>query len=200
MLVSSQLGCGETVYLNKPAFYDPEAIASFKAFVGTDRIPDQNDPDTTRWLLESYLKTTLHQQTILTELQSHDEIFVMLHPAIGDMANLYGNGCNWITEILDNLHDNLPNIQINHIYYTWVQWKQYWGKMNSWRNTFNENVFGGAEYCEGLPTSTPLALQNGLRGLIVAPCYPSIHDHVESWMLENIKNSISLFKESKGIS
>jgi hypothetical protein len=122
----------------------------------------------------------------------------MLHPAIGDMQNLYGNGCNWIAEILSHLHKNLPHIQINHIYYTWVQWRQYWNKMNTWKIAFDENVFGGAEYCEGLPTTTPLALQNGLRGLIVAPCYPNIHDHVEPWMLENIKNSISVFKEARG--
>ena len=121
----------------------------------------------------------------------------MLHIAIAHFNNLYGNGCNWIEDILQAYVDNLPGVKINHIYYTWTQWEQYWKQMNSWRQRFNENVFGGAEYAEGLPQTTPRAIANGLRGQILAPCYPGLHDHIEQWMLDNIQASIATWNSSK---
>ena len=195
LVVNSQLSVGETVLLNEPAFYDPMAIQSYRQYSDTDEIPNPADAMTNNWLLDSYLKMLVEQQTILAQ-NEFKEIFVMLHPAIADMG-FYGNGCNWIEEILNELTRKIEGVKINHIYYTWIQWHQYWAKMNYWRSRFNENVFGGAEYAEGLPTTTPLAIQNGLRGQIIAPCYPEIHDNLEPWMLENISRAQAQWMQAK---
>ncbi len=195
MVVSSQLSVGETVLLNVPAFYDPAAVKSFQQFADTDQMPAKGDNQTEVWLRESYIKLIIRQQAFLADTQWR-EIFVMLHPAIADFG-FYGNGNNWIEEILFELKTQLEPVNINHIYYTWIQWSQYWWIMNKWRDQFDEHVFGGAEYAEGLPMTTPAAIQNGLRGQIIAPCYPGIHDKLESWMVENIRTAQNQWLQSK---
>lgn len=186
LIASSQLSVGETVLLNKPAFYDPAAVKSYQEFTESDDLPTPGDPRTETWLLESYIKMLVSQQSLLA--RQCNEIFIMLHPTIKDMG-FYGNGCNWIDEILYALTRQIPGVQVNHIYYTWIQWPMYWPLMNSYRAKYQENIFGGAEYAEGLPTTTPAAIGQGLRGQIIAPCYPGIHEHIEPWMIENIKTA-----------
>lgn len=197
LVVSSQLSCGETVLLNEPAFYDPLAVKSYQEFCDTDEEPDPSDNSANIWLLDSYLKMLVYQQSLLSQ-NEFKEIFVMLHPAIADMQGLYGNGCNFIPEILSELTRQILGVKINHIYYTWIQWQPYWGFMNFMKQRYNENVFGGSEYAEGIPTTTPYAIRNGLRGQIIAPCYPGVHDHgVEGWMLNNISLGQELWLKSK---
>lgn len=192
MVASAHLRCGETVLLNEAAFYDPHARASFKQIYGSDAEPVPMDPATEDWLEQSYIDMLVNHQQVLASQPEH-EIWVMLHPAIANFAGLYGNGNKWIESILLNLKTQLEPVTINHIYYTWIQWQPYWQMMTSWRARFDERVFGGAEYAEGLPITTPHAIQQGLRGQILAPCYPGIHDHVEPWMLDNIRVAQSLW-------
>lgn len=189
---------GETVYLNEPAFYDPSAVESYYRYSNQrEMLPEKDNQKTEDWLRCSYKETILNYQFVVANANKHKEIWMMLHPAIADFGGLYGNGNKWIEDILAYLKTGIPDAKLNHIYFTWVQWERYWNKMNDWRARFDQNVFGGAEYAEGLPTTTPKAIENGLRGQILAPCYPNIHDHIEPWMLDKITNSINLFK-SKG--
>jgi hypothetical protein len=196
LVVSPQLLCGETMFLNVAGFYGPHAIKDFHEKTGLD-VPHPGDPITDEWLKNSLLNMLLEQQRIFVE-NKFREIYTALHIAIGHFS-FYGNGNKWIEDILQLWTSELKPNKIIHIYYTWIQWGQFWSKINEWKTNFNEDVFGGAEYCEGLPTTTPIAINNGLRGQIVAPCYPGQHDHVEDWMCNNIRNSISLFKQTKGI-
>ena len=197
LVANSQLSCGETVLLNEPAFYDPAAIKSFHDFSDSEDLPDKDDPMTNTWLLDSYQKMLVYQQSLIAQ-NEFKEIFIMLHPAIADMTSLYGNGCNFIPEILGELKRKIAGVKINHIYYTWIQWNMYWNLMSYWGQLFGEDVFGGAEYAEGIPTTTPYAIQNGLRGQIIAPCYPGIHDHgVEEWMLNHIRMGQNMWMSSK---
>lgn len=197
LVASSQLSCGETVLLNEPAFYDPLAIKSYQEFSDSDELPNPADNMTNVWLLDSYQKMLVYQQSLLAK-NEFKEIFVMLHPVIADMQGLYGNGCNFIQEILEELTRKIEGVKINHIYYTWIQWQPYWGYMRYLSERYNENVFGGAEYAEGIPTTTPHAIRAGLRGQILAPCYPGIHDHgVENWMLNHIALGQEMWSNSK---
>ena len=197
IVASSQLSCGETVLLNEPAFYDPLAIKSYQQFSDSEDLPSPADNMTNLWLLDSYQKMLVYQQSLMAKNQ-FKEIFVMLHPAIADMHKLYGNGCNFIEEILSELTRSIEGVKINHIYYTWIQWQAYWGYMSYLRERFNEDVFGGAEYAEGIPITTPHAIRNGLRGQIIAPCYPGIHDNgVEDWMIQYIEAGQKLWADAK---
>ena len=191
MVISSQQSVGETAYLNMPAFYDPAAIKSYQDYSETDGTPSPNDPVTNLWMLYSLSKMLVEQQSIMAK--QNNEIWLMLHPAIADMG-YYGNGCNWIDELEYDLTQRIPGVKINHLYYTWIQWAAYWSKMNSLRDKYHEDVFGGAEYAEGVPVTTPQAIAQGLRGQIIAPCYPGIHEHLEPWMLENIKAAQKLWE------
>jgi hypothetical protein len=195
LIANSQLSVGETILLNIPAFYDDKAIQSFREFTDSEDSPEPNEGRTEAWLLDSYQKLLVRQQRVLATNQ-FKEIFVMLHPAIADMG-FYGNGCKWIPDILGELRRQIPGVTINHIYYTWIQWPQYWPIMNEFRERYKENVFGGAEYTEGLPVTAPIAIENGLRGQIVAPCYPGIHDHIEPWMLENLRVAQKQWEDSR---
>lgn len=197
LVASAQLTVGETVLLNEAAFYDDAAVASYRYRTDSEDVPDPADAATNEWLMETYLEMLVRQQTLLANNPNH-EIFVMLHPAISDFG-YYGNGNKWITEILHELKRSIPEVSINHIYYTWVQWQNYWQRMGLWRMQFQENVFGGAEYAEGLKNTTPLAIEQGLRGQIIAPCYPGIHDHVEPWMVEEVKAAQALWMAARSI-
>ena len=185
MVINAQQTSGETFFLNEPAYYDTCALGSYQEYTGNAGIPTPKDPDTEQWLFESLLNMLLGQNKVLCE--SSGEVWMMQHPAIADF-NLYGNGNQWIGQFLTAYRATFPEAQINQIYYTWVQWAGYWARMNFWRDTFKTNVWGGAEYCEGLVSSVPAAIANGLRGLLIGPCHPFTgHEHIEPWMVTAIK-------------
>ena len=197
MIINSQQSVGETVLLNEPAFYDPAAIKSYQEYAETEDPPIRTDPTVIGWLLNSYSRMLVEQQTLLAK--QCNEVWLMLHPAIRDMGYFIGNGNSWIDELLFDLTTRVPGVRVNHIYYTWIQWPQYWPEMGACREKYHEHVFGGAEYAEGLPITTPPAIQQELRGQIIAPCYPGIHDHLEPWMLENIKIAQAAWERSKNL-
>jgi hypothetical protein len=195
LVYSVQLRCGETVLLNEAAFYDDHALAAFKQYAGSDMTPVPGEPFTEGWLRASYIKMIVDQQRVLAT-QQHREIWMMLHPVIADFG-YYGNGNNWIYEILLSLKLALSPIKISHIFYTWAQWPTYWEKMRYLRDAFDEDQFGGAEYTEGLKITTPAAIEQGLRGHILAPCYPGVHDKLEDWMLDNIRTAQAQWEASR---
>jgi hypothetical protein len=196
MVQSVQLRCGETLLLNEAAFYDEHALASYKKYAGSSEVPVPGEPYTEGWLRASYIKMVVDQQRVMAS-QKQREIWCMLHPVIADFG-FYGNGCNWIYEILTSIKLSLSPVKINHIFYTWIQWPAFWPAMQQLREAFQEDQFGGAEYAEGLKTTTPAAIEQGLRGHILAPCYPGVHDALEDWMLDAIKVSQSQWMASRG--
>jgi hypothetical protein len=196
LVANSWLTNGETMYMNEAAFYDDCALLSYQAFCGdptAEPVPD--DPTTEEWLKNSYIGTMMEQQRILYNSGDHNEVFTFVHPAIAMMAGLYGNGCKFLPQYLRELRVTFPDAVINQIYYTWVQFQSLWPLMNALRGSFNTQVWGGAEYCTGTPTTTPLAVQQGLRGQLIAPCHPwSGFNHIQGWMTDNIKRAMKLWE------
>lgn len=190
MVANSWLTDGETLWPNSLAIFDPYAQALYRQkyqepmFVGS--------PNTEAFIVESQCRMHTELQTILASSNRWNEVWTQLHPAL---AGYYGNGCGTIHEILGDLVANVPGVKINHLYCTWVQWGQLWQKMGQTAQMFGEDMWGGAEYAEGVIVSTDAAKANGLRGLLIGPCHPfSGHVNIEDWMTENIRRALSIWR------
>ena len=196
MVCNGWLTCGETVLLNELACFDPAALACLKDETGIV-VPKRGDPVLERWLKAHYVRLMADIQKILVETP-HREIYIALHPMIKRLYNSYGNGCDWIPEILAGYKELDPAL-INHVYYTWAQWPYLWGEQNQWRDQYGEAVFGGAEYCEGLGHTTPTAIAQGHRGQFIGPCdfRYGRHAAVTPWMQEQIKKSTNLWRAAR---
>jgi hypothetical protein len=68
--------------------------------------------------------------------------------------------------------------------------------MNRWKNQYNEQVFGGAEYAAGVVDSTKAAIEQNIRGLLIGPCHPYTgYRRIEPWMLDKIQEACQLWQE-----
>jgi hypothetical protein len=195
LVINSYTLAGETLLPNELACYDPHALASFHAMYGNGEMP-ANDGRTAAWLKSTYIALLLAQQSILVDTPSR-EIFTMLHPQLVEFHRPFSNGCDWIADILEQYNSIVKPSVINHIYYTYTMWTNKHQLMCEWAATYHEQVWGGAEYCEGLPMTTPQAIKNGNRGQILAPCYPGIHEKIEPWMINNLKVAAAQWQASE---
>ena len=185
LVVNSWLTDGETIYLLEPAWYDDAALYDYQTHYGSTAVPAFGDAQTEAWLKESYIKLMMRWANILVD-NPWRELWTMLHPAF--TTNMYSGG-QWIEDVLQAYSTLTDNI--NHIYYTWVQWSNLYPTMQTWRDKYHTIDWGGAEYAEGLVYTTPLAISNGLRGQIINPCHPfTKYDRVYPWMVENIKDAL----------
>lgn len=191
VVVNTYLTEGETIGLNEPMWFDPFALASFREYDNSDKMPCKNSENTEAWLLRSYMSVLNSQAQVLLSGQ-HRELWTMLHPAIADMGGLYGNGCKWIEPLLSMYRSFGDDVYIGHIMFTWRQWAYYWPRMNKLSEQYGAHLFGGAEYADGAPMSATLAKEQGIAGLICGPTHPFTgHKHVLPWMVENIKQALS---------
>jgi hypothetical protein len=189
LVINNYFTDGETMFLNEAAFYDKYALASFRSRWNfppdSGFIPTPLSQQTEIWLEETYINLLLSQQHILSHSPSQ-EIFTSLHPAIATFG-YYGNGNQWIPDLLFAYQSVFPSSPIFHILYTWIQWPHLWPTLNSWSSKYNTNLIGGAEGASGILSTTPHAIQNNLRSLIIAPCHPMWHQpHVTNDMASNI--------------
>lgn len=190
MVINGCLVMGETPFSHGRNWYDPEAIKSFQNRWATTDMPVMNENRTETWMKETIVAMKLAENKVLAENQ-WNEIWSMIHPEIAMQAGLYGNGCNFIDDIYTAYKTEIPNVQINQIWYTFVQHTRQYETYTRLINQYNMNAFGGAEYCEGLEENGPKALRLGFKGLIIHPLHPfTNHETLQPWMIEKIKKSI----------
>lgn len=189
---------GETVYYNEPSWYDPFAMEAYHKWAGADAKPKKEDPTTEAWLKQSYTEHMVRIQKIFADTP-HKEIWTAAHLVIASYTNLYGNGCNWTEDYYVAYKNNIPGVTINVIQYTYhPHGAPYLNKIKAIIKRHGIKVWGGAEYCEGLPVSTPTALETGARGLLISPIHTFTgHKTIEPWMTEAIAKSINIFKEAR---
>ena len=192
LFINSLQRDGETVLPVAPAFYDPHAIAAHKRWTGLD-IPDQNSGSTWNWFRQSVLDTVINQQTVFLEGQEHREIWQAYHRMI--FHKWTGN--QFITDIYKAERDTWKDtIDINVVQFTYTPHGQtYYNLIHKDIQDWKLKVWGGAEYCSGVVTSTNIGLRNGLRGLVCAPVYPQSKRRVEPWMLDNLRIAIEKWKK-----
>lgn len=189
MAINSWLTDGETLFPNEVCIYDDAARGVFSEMYG--RQPDDPLGEEERQFLLSSQVALMRQLTNMFKTNRYSDMWTALHPALGGYT---GNGCEFIPQILDAIHS--PCVHLNHIYFTWRQWTNYYPLMNEWKEHYQVNVFGGAEYCEGVVDSTRAAIEQNIRGLVIAPCHPFTgHLRIEDWMLDNIREACQIWQE-----
>lgn len=194
LVFNSWFSNGETMFSNEPAWFDDAAIASYQKMYGADARPEVGNPLSEAWLKKTLIDFMVAQTQILGENETK-EVHTCLHPAIADFPGLYGNGNAWIEDLIAEYHR--LGFVTHHLYYTWIQWGYLWGKMREWARKYNEQMWGGAEGAQNVMTTTPFAIENGLRGLYIGPLHPFYqYKHAEGWMLENIRKANDRWERS----
>lgn len=189
---------GETFYHNEPAWFDIGAQQAFREYAGANAVPRAHDEVTERWMKETYINHMVRLQKIFASTP-HKEIWTAAHRMIARFHGLYGNGCQWIGDVYDAYQSAIPGCIINVIQYTYhPHGVDYLTQMIMDTERYGIRVWGGAEYCEGLPVSVPTALRTKARGLILSPIHPFTgHKKVDDWMIGSIQNAIAQFKEAR---
>lgn len=189
LVMSSWLADGESLFPNRLCCYDDYALQEYKNQYG-DKLPVEGDPDTTTFLVNTYIKVFAELQLIMAE-NEHNEIWTCMHPAL--LWHVPSRELT-IEFILDSFKAMKPETTINHLYCTWSQWQHYFPWMNR-IGARNGNVFGGAEYAQGVINNTILAIQNNVRGLLIGCCHPHTgYSKVEDWMLANIRQAVNIYR------
>lgn len=190
MVINGCLVMGETPFPHGCNWFDPEALKSFEERWLTLDKPSANEDRTEIWMKETIVNMKLEENKILADTV-WNEIWSMIHPEIAVQKGLYGNGCKFIDDIYTAYKREIPDVQINQIWYTFVQHLRQFETYKRLIAHFNLNAFGGAEYCEGLENNAPQAMRLGFKGLIIHPLHPfTNHETLQQWMIEKIKKSI----------
>ena len=194
VVVNSQSGHGETVMPTVPCWFDPYATAAFKRANGSDAkpyYPNPNGPITDKatfdFLYDGYLSMLQLQAEVFID-NPWRLLYSAFHPCFIDILHWDCTGNQWLPEIL-SLYKNM-GAQTVQVFYNWIGYEQYWGGWARQSQAYGTQMFGGAEYSEGLrgKNSTRLAIQNGMTGQIIGPCHMlTNHLEVTPEMLTEIK-------------
>lgn len=190
MVINGWLTDGETLFPNEPCIYDESAKGAFNALYGHD--PRTIDfQEESQFLHDKQIETVMKISNILRN-NEYGDVWLALHPAL---AGYRGNGCEYIEDILNNIQNRFPCTNINQLYCTWTQWSGLFPQMNYWKNKYSTRVFGGAEYAQGVVSSTYLAIAQNIDGLLINPCHPHTgYSRVEPWMIKNIEKAVEIWQ------
>ena len=113
------------------------------------------------------------------------EVWTMLHPHLVPD--------DWIDEIVGKY--TRLGYNVNWCLFTWKQWVPIWPWMDALKDKYHLNMFGGAEWADGIVDTTSHALVHGLRGLLCDPVHPFLpYKQIEPWMVSNIQQSTRMFQ------
>jgi hypothetical protein len=186
VVMNSYLTDGETFLPNELSCFDKAALEQYQDIY--HKMPEEHDPDTDAWYNASVVRAYSDIQRVLFN-NAYQEIWVTLHPAL---FGQYGNGTICLPQILAALRAEFPTANISQLFCTWRQWSGLYPQMKEWSTQFNTNIFGGAEYAEGVVTSVDIAKEQGIRGLLIGPTHPyTNHRRIEPWMLDNIRTALA---------
>ena len=145
--------------------------------------------DFQNWYYQGYSDFMVAQNKILSENPWH-EVWTNLHPFLNPQQRI------WNYEV--ELTNHIPDVHICHLYFTWIQWLNLFGVIKTVRDAVHSDDFGGAEYAEGVHQSVPLAIQEGMRGLLCGPLHPFTgHPHIEPWMVKNLTWAVQTLQEAR---
>ena len=196
----AQLQVGETIYHNRPAWFDIHAIEAWqKRYGANSQPPNGHTGELDSWLMDSYIGLQLRLQEVLVQTP-HRELWTAIHPTIAGWFEFQGN--KWYQDIFISWRKAFPNSPINWVLYTyWPHGNDLHDKVKAQMDYLGVRPFVGAEYCEGLSPHTQPLLDEGLRGFILGPIHQFTgHPVMEEWMFDRIKESTNLWRRSKGLS
>jgi len=194
-----QLQVGETIYHNRPAWFDVHARDAWKMRFGeSSEPPNTVTSELDAWLKDSYigLQLRLQEQFVQTP---HRELFTAIHPTIAGWFEYQGN--KFYQDIFISWHNAFPTSPINWMLYTyWPHGNDLHEKVRLQMSYQGVKPWVGAEYCEGLSTHTQPLLSEGLRGFILGPIHPFTgKPAMEDWMFDRIRESTAMWRQAKGL-
>ena len=191
---------GESVMWNSPGFFDVAAIADFKARYGADEMPVVGlpkdafplSPETREWLSDAVVRHHVFMQEAF--MKQHNEVWDDLQPNIAKQSEANGGFAQYA--IHEAYKEKWPDVEQWLLMYTyWSNGPQSAGEIDRLITDFGCKVIVEANYCEGLPRTTELAIAKGFHGQIVCPLHPfRAHTSMEPWMYGVIKEACDLWK------
>ena len=219
---------GESLLPYTPCYFDPTALESFRVWanakfygnLGTfcreegasfqsweqvrpgvfDFYHIDHLPITKLWLKESLTDMVVRQQAQLIRHYG-GEAWLMLAHCWKDVME---TGNFIIPDIVQSIMDRVGPTHVN-----WIAFAHF--NMGSTLQHIalqrvkdkNVQLWTGSQYCEGLPVNTGLAIKSGIRGFVTGPLsLEDFHDQrqIESWMVENFRNSLAEWRARDGLS
>lgn len=158
------------------------AYGSRLTIVGTNRILPT--PILSKWIIERNKILEAQQGELWTEFHFYND------PV-------------WIDEVYDDLRAEFPTSLFYGIQYTYFNNLKRRPKLvqqlQKARDKWNMKYFIGSEYCTGLRSHTPVAIEHGVWGFITGPLHTfQEHRRLETWMLDELSWSMKQFQEHYG--
>lgn len=180
--------------------FDPAATRNFKAFAGSDAVPNEDNPTTMAWLYRTLRDLLIQEQEIFVRHPSRT-VFTSMHPIYTDeMWKCSGNYD--ITYYTDAIRQFVRPATHHHILFAWFGrhgFERFWPWVKGEQAKGTQFICGG-EWPEGLPITTPLAIAQGIRALLTAPIHPFLkRREVKPWMVDNVRDSARAFREAHAV-
>lgn len=192
-----------------PCWYDTGAIASYRAFVGDDRVMPADLPtwasmakelDTVQWLRESLDSMITMQQAALMGQKNREVWFCTPERAgpFAEQAECGPRSCNWVArEMYDRVAQDL-DAELNTMLFEAFRPHGTDGIFDRLTPGQMAHTWTGSQFCQGLNAYTDEAIRLGLRGFTTAPVHPgSGCTRLEPWMIEAFRNSLAKWERAR---
>jgi hypothetical protein len=180
---------GEALIPGNNYLYDDYALASYRAFTGTDEVPGEALPGTPtlEWLRETVIPAQVETQRIFHHYGG--EYWTMLHHAFETIPSTG----NWlIDDLYRALHRELGDEHwgICYTLFRPGETRGLWGAEQD-INRHGIKMLFASEGPMGLLTNTRRSIEMGARGMLTGPLAPYLgYTRMQSWMFEAIKNTL----------
>ena len=182
---------GEGVLPSDAPFYDSAALRDYGS------TPDINDPETLEWYGKKAIEYHIRKQRVLLQ-QEHKELWNMQQRLMDVWTKGFGNfvHADIIKEMRKQFGDELTITLGQFTYFDDEHYKidnkEFVDRL---AKDYNCQVLVEARFCQGLKETTPKAITKGFRGQILGPTHEhSGYNHVEDWMFDEIRKSLTLWK------
>lgn len=188
---------GEGALPPTSCFYDDAALKEYKSFYGESAVPNIGGADTLNWLKGCVIAHFIRKQEILYPY--YHEVWNEQQRLMDKWSKAYANYAQ--PEIMKAYRTLWPHgniVLLQYTYFDTAHGKDEWDWVDNLVDATNCEVIVEAMFCAGLPTTTPKAIAKGFRGQIVHPANSS-GEHLEGWMVDNIKISHERWMASRGL-
>jgi hypothetical protein len=186
---------GEALIFGKNVLFDPAALASYRAFTGTDGRPGDAVPGspTLDWMRATVIPGQIEMQRIFHGYGG--EYWTMLHHAFETIPSTG----NWlIDDLYDALHREFGNEHwgICYTVYRPGETRGLWGPEQDIRR-HGVKMLIASEGPQGLLDHTRNAIDRGARGMLCGPMAPYLgYNGLEEWMVAAIRETAGWWGES----
>jgi hypothetical protein len=191
LLQNTLIYAGETLLGSNPSWCDAAGLASYKERHGNVKIKE-SIAHNSGWLREFVVDRMLRHESLLLELQEHNEIWLQLHPMIRSISS----GTQYVPEVLSALRAEWPDVSISWLLYTFYEFPESFREEQiDLAKTHRVDLTVGAMHCKGLRKSVPQAKASGIR-LLCGPLHYNIMRPIlrmEDWMFKELEWAMKEF-------